>query len=271
MKSYKLAPIAGVLLLAIISSGCNKLKARDQLNKGVNAYRNAQFQSAIEHFKIAVSLDPSLVNARLYLAEAYLNQYIPGGDSPDNVAIAKNAISAFENVLQLDSKNATALASIAQVYYEMKDFDKAKDYQRKRIEVEPNNPEPYYWIGVIDWAIVYPKRMGMRRDLNLVTPKDPLKPDTLPPLPEKQRAKLQQTNGQVVDEGVDALKKDIELKPNDADAYAYLNLLYREKADIEAQESARLQDVKTANEFVQKSLNIRKQNGAKEAGTGGAG
>ncbi len=270
MKSYKLAPIAGVLLLAIMSSGCNKLKARDQLNKGVNAYRNAQFQSAIEHFKTAVSLDPSLVNARLYLAEAYLNQYIPGGDSPDNVKIAQNAIDAFQDVLQLDSKNSTALASIAQVYYEMKDFDKAKDYQRKRLEIEPNNPEPYYWIGVIDWAIVYPRRMGLRRDLNLVTPKDPLKPETLPPLPEKERAKLQQSSGQVVDEGIDALKKDIDLKPNDADAYAYLNLLYREKADLEPEESARLQDVKTANGFVQKSLNIRKQNGTKEGATGGA-
>lgn len=269
MKSYKLAPLAGVLLLAVISSGCNKLKARDQLNKGVNAYRNAQFQTAIEHFKTAVALDPSLVNAKLYLAEAYLNQYVPGGDSPDNIKIAQNAIDAFQDVLRLDTQNSTALASIAQVYYEMKDFDKAKEFQRKRLEIEPNNPEPYYWIGVIDWAIAYPRRMGMRKELNLVTPKDPLKPDTLPPLPEKDRAKLQAQNGQVVDEGIEALKKDVELKPNDADAYAYLNLLYREKADLETQESARADDIKTANDFVQKALNIRRTEGSKQGGTGG--
>ena len=42
MKLKKLSPLCGVLLLAIASFGCNKLKARDQLNKGVAAYRGAQ-------------------------------------------------------------------------------------------------------------------------------------------------------------------------------------------------------------------------------------
>jgi hypothetical protein len=54
MKHYKLAPICGVLLLALSASSCNKLKARDHLNKGVQSYRNAQFQPAIMHFKEAV-------------------------------------------------------------------------------------------------------------------------------------------------------------------------------------------------------------------------
>ena len=146
MKPRKLAPICGVLLLAAVSSGCNKLKARDQLNKGVAAYRNAQFQNAIEHFKQAVTYDPSLLNARLYLATAIRQMYIPNGDSPENVKIGKQAIEAFEDVLQQDPNNATALATIAQTYYEMHDFDKAKDYQRRRLHADPNNPEPYYWI-----------------------------------------------------------------------------------------------------------------------------
>jgi hypothetical protein len=41
MKYYKLAPLCGALLLAAVSCGCSKLKARDQLNKGVVAFRNA--------------------------------------------------------------------------------------------------------------------------------------------------------------------------------------------------------------------------------------
>ena len=77
MRHYKLAPICGVLLLALSASNCNKLKARDHLNKGVQSYRNAQFQPAIMHFKAAVALDPSLLNARLYLATAYAQQYVP--------------------------------------------------------------------------------------------------------------------------------------------------------------------------------------------------
>ena len=87
MKRYELAPLCGVLLLALAACGCDRLKARDQLNKGVQAYRNAQFQPAIMHFKEAVRLDPSLLNARLYLATAYAQQYVPGGDSEDNKQI----------------------------------------------------------------------------------------------------------------------------------------------------------------------------------------
>ena len=72
-------------LLALLSAvGCEKLRARDQINKGVQSYKNAKYEEAIEHFKNAVQLDPSLINARLYLATAYMQQYIPGADSPEN-------------------------------------------------------------------------------------------------------------------------------------------------------------------------------------------
>src|SRR5271157_5712932 len=55
MKWYKLALSGALLLLLAISSGCTKLRARDQLNKGVGAFRNAQFQAAITHFQNARS------------------------------------------------------------------------------------------------------------------------------------------------------------------------------------------------------------------------
>ena len=72
---------AAIAILAAGLSGCNKLKARDQLNKGVAAFKNAQYDTAIEYFKQAKQLDPGLMNARLYLATAYATQYIPGAPS----------------------------------------------------------------------------------------------------------------------------------------------------------------------------------------------
>ena len=130
---------------------------------GVAAFRNAQFQAAIMHFKESVRLDSTLLNAKLYLATAYAQLYIPGGESEDNVKLAKQAIAGFDDVLTMDPQNTTAIASAAQIYYQMKDFDKAKEYQRRRLVLEPNNPEPYYWIGVINWAICYPHQMQLRR------------------------------------------------------------------------------------------------------------
>ncbi len=267
MKLYKLAPLCGVLLLAMVAPGCNKLKARDQLNKGVAAYRNAQFQTAIMHFKNAVSLDPGLLNARLYLATAYANQYVPGGDSADNLKIAQQAIEAFQDVLNRDPSNTTAISSIAQIYYQEKNFDKAKEYQLQRIKIEPNNPEPYYWIGVLDWAIAFPRTQELRNDLHIQFPRNTEDPNSLPPLPEKARAQLAEQNGPLVAEGLEMLQKAIELKPNDADSMVYLNLMYRQKAELEKDARTREADLKTANEWVEKALALKKSGGGAKATT----
>jgi tetratricopeptide (TPR) repeat protein len=261
MKVYKLALLALLLLLLAFASGCRRLRARDQLNKGVGAFRNAQFQTAIVHFKNAVGLDPTLLNARLYLATAYAQQYIPGGESPENLKVAQQAIDAFEDVLKMDPNNTTAIASVAQIYYNMRKFEKAKEYQRHWMQVEPNNPVPYYWIGVLDWAIVFPHTQQMRKDLKIEFPKDPKNPSSLPPFPEKARAQLEEENGPLVKEGVEVLEKAIQLKPNDFDTMAYLNLIYRQKADLEPEASAREADLKQAEDWVNKAVALKKAGG----------
>src|SRR5262245_6800340 len=86
------AVLAGMVLL---STGCNWLRARDQLNKGVQAYKNAKYEEAIEHFNKSVELDPSLGVARLYLATAYFGQFVPGVDSPENIHNAEQAINQY--------------------------------------------------------------------------------------------------------------------------------------------------------------------------------
>lgn len=256
MKSYKLAPVCVALLLAAASTGCNKLRARDQLNKGVGAFRDGQFQAATDHFQQAASLDPTLVNARLYLAMAYFQQYVPNGETADNVKMAQRAIDAFNDVLKIDPSNTTALATIGQIYYYLKDFQQAKQYQLKRQEIEPNNPEPYYWIGQLNWDMCEIADRDARQD----DPKlrIPDKDGNLPPLPEKKRTELAAKNGALIDEAIKSLQKAVDLKPNYSDAMAYLNLVYRQKADTESDSDARLADLKSAQDWFQKAVNARK-------------
>src|ERR1700730_5362557 len=45
--------IAATFIVAFSASGCDKLKARDLLNKGVAAYRDGKFDASIEDFKPA--------------------------------------------------------------------------------------------------------------------------------------------------------------------------------------------------------------------------
>ena len=71
LSAAKLAGL-GALTAAVLlaSSGCAKLQARDQLNKGVKAYKASRFEQAVENFKNANQLDPNLTVAKLYLATA---------------------------------------------------------------------------------------------------------------------------------------------------------------------------------------------------------
>jgi len=141
----------------------------------------------------------------------------------------------------------------------MKEFDKTKEYQRRRIQISPDNPEPYYWIGVIDWAMCNPSRMKLRKELHLTQPVSEDRPDMLPPLPSAARDRLAAENLTAVQEGIEALEHAIELKPNDDAAMVYLSLLYREKADLEPDPESRELDLETADMWVKRTLNLKKQ------------
>jgi tetratricopeptide (TPR) repeat protein len=154
MQKSKAILLAFCASLILIGTACTKLKARDQLNKGVQAYRNNKYSDAVNHFKQAVELDPSNESARLYLATSYMIQWIPGADSPDNKKNYDMAQQTFQQVLDKNPKDKLALASMASMAYqsassgtpEQKDaaLDQAKKWNERRSEVDPKDSEPYY-------------------------------------------------------------------------------------------------------------------------------
>jgi tetratricopeptide (TPR) repeat protein len=264
-RSAKVLAFAVVSAALLLSTGCQKLKARDQLNKGVQAYKNAKYEDAIEKFKNAVALDPTLVNAQLYLATAYAQQYIPGAETPENVRMGEQAINEYKNVLQKDPNNINSIKGIAYLYLQMKRFEDAKDYYRKASQVDPNDPEAYYSIAVIDWTQTYQPRMDERNKLGM-------KPEeSLDKRDKKVCAAVKEKNDGKVQEGMQALDKALQLRPDYDDAMAYYNLLWREKADIECGDpAAREADLKKADEWVDKTLATKKQKAEKAASqTGG--
>ncbi|MBI3933708.1 MAG: tetratricopeptide repeat protein [Acidobacteria bacterium] len=253
--------LGGVTLLGIcvllVSSGCNKLKARDELNKGVAFYKAAKYPLAVERFKEAVELDPTLVNARLYLATAYANQYVPGSQSDENLKVGEQAIAEFQKVLEVDPSSLGSISGIASLYFQMKRMDEAKEFYKKQIALDSSNPEPYYSVGVIDWTQTYQPRMVLRTRLKLKT-EDPIKDP-------KERQALAERNLPLIEEGMEMLNRAMQLREDYDDAMAYLNLLYREKADLEETPQAREEALKTADMWMDKSLALKKQKAVEAA------
>lgn len=261
-NSVRVLTLMAVGLVLFSAAGCDKLRARDHLNKGVSSYKNARYEEAINHFQQAVSLDPGLINARLYLATAYAQQYIPGVDAEDNNRLGQQAIDEYKAVLERDPKSINSVKGIAYIYLQMKKFNDAKTYYRKALEIDPNDPEPYYSVGVIDWTQTYQPRMEERSKLGL-KPEEPLKD-------KKVCAALKEKNSANIQDGIDALNKALQLRPDYDDAMAYMNLMYREKADVECDDPAqRAADLKTADEWVDKTMAAKKAKAEKQPGAQG--
>src|SRR5215475_13162359 len=111
MKRHTTLMLA-LAILALTATSCAKLQARDNLNKGVRAFRENHYENAVKYFQQAVELDPDLTTAEIYLATAYAQQYVPGGRGEDNQKNAQSAIQTFENVMKRDPNNVNAIAGL---------------------------------------------------------------------------------------------------------------------------------------------------------------
>jgi tetratricopeptide (TPR) repeat protein len=262
-RTLHISTLLAVALVSVAVGGCDRLKARDLLNKGVNAYKGAQFDVAIEDFKQAKELDPTLTNAQLYLATAYASQYIPGAPSAENIRNGEQAITEFKAILDKDPNNLSALDGIGSILYNMagtpfdaSKMEESKTYHEKHISLKADDPEPYYWVGVIDWSLSYRGNKDMREEYNGTAKKTIKDSDPMPPPLATQ---FSSKYGQSIDEGVTDLQKAIQLKPDYDDAMAYLNLLYRQKADMETSAETRDADLKNADDLVDKVKAIKQK------------
>ena len=135
-------------------------------------------------------------------------------------------------------------------------FEESKSYHLKHTQMQPRDPEPYYWIGVIDWTITFRANAELRAKYNQAHINRQIR-DT-EPLPDGLREEYRNAYGPRIEEGIAALKQAIQLRPVYDDAMAYLNLLYRRKADIVTYESDRKQFLRMADELVDRIMEIKK-------------
>ncbi len=246
----------------VFLAGCGKLQSRDEMNHGVQAFKNNHYPEAVRHFKEAVRLDPSNENAQAYLATSYFIQWVPGADSPDNKKNYDMAQQEFQNILKKDPTNNQALASMANMAYNSATigtpeqrkaaFEEARKWNQRRIEVDPKDSEAYYYLGVID----YYDALG---DISTARVTEKISPNDPGPLKDKKvKEELKAKYEKSVDSGLEQLKKAISIDKENEDAMSYVNLLLREKAAlVDTPDEAKALS-NEANDWMEKSLNMKR-------------
>lgn len=261
-KTTLLGALLALGALTLLGTGCNKLKSRDDLNKGVAAYKNAKYSVAVDLFQEAINLDETNPNARVYLATAYMMQWIPGAESPENLQFAAKAKDEFNKVLAKDPNNGVALASLASLAFneadplpleqKMAKLDEAASWYTKLVTADPKNRDGYYSLGAIAQKKFYPALMTARVNANM-------KPDEPGPLKDKKaKAELSAKYMPTIEEGIKNLDKALEIEKESDDAMAYKNLLIRERADLADDKDAYKKQIEEADSWLQKALDTKK-------------
>ena len=232
------------------------------MNKGVQAYKNNKYPDAVKHFKQAVELDSKNENAELYLATSYMTQWIPGADSPDNKKNYDMARQVFQQVLSRDPKNDTALSAMGFMSYSNASagtpeqrhasLEEAKKWNERRLEVNPKDAEAYYYLGVINWSEAFTPIQTVRVEQHM----NALDPGPIKDLKIKDglRGKYEAD----IEKGIDYLHKALAIDPENEDAMSYLNLLLRKKADLEDNTDQAKADIAQAEDWSNKSINMKK-------------
>jgi len=236
------ALVLGVLVSTTGCQGTfNRLKANYATKQGNEAYKAQDFLKAIEWYRYATYLNADLDIAYYHSALSYLALYRPGSKHPKDIRYSQQAIANLKRYLAVhpdseDAKNylltvylgaeqfddaaqffetelkakgsddpeaASKLMQIIGVIYTKKgDFDTALEWYKKRADLEKENPEVLYTIGVLCWDKVY--KGGLTLEL--------------------------QRRNELIEMGLDYLNRAAALRTDYMEAVSYINLMYREKA-----------------------------------------
>jgi tetratricopeptide (TPR) repeat protein len=228
--------LLGALFLAATLSGCASLNEHIAMKDAAKAYKSGHFEEAAKDYEQALAINPSRAENWKYLAFCYWSLVTPGSMQKKDQDYTQKALNAFqkyldivgkddqvqdyiinlyinqnlladgikyyEKALQKDPTDPRIMQILATMYGKMGNFPKSLEYSKKKAELTPNDPAGYLFIGALCWQRSYQKQD-----------------------PDAERS-------QIVDEGVAALQKALQLDPKNFTGHLYMNLLYRQKSEL---------------------------------------
>src|SRR6476659_7315791 len=124
LSQTRIAIGISLAILVATSSGCgviNRIRSKNQLNEAAKAYREGHFPEAEQHSRRAAELDPNNKTAPMFIARTIHAQYRSGVQTPENIAKANEAITAYQNILDKNPKDEEAYKAIAYLLGETKE------------------------------------------------------------------------------------------------------------------------------------------------------
>ncbi|HXS00066.1 MAG TPA: hypothetical protein VN724_05830 [Pyrinomonadaceae bacterium] len=235
----KLSQTRIAIVLAVLvatCSGCgviNRIRAKNQLNEAARAYREGRFPEAEQHSREAATLDPDNKTAPMFIARTIHAQYRPGVQSPDNIAKAQDAITAYQAILDKNPKDEEAYKAVAYLYGAIKEDDKLRKWIADRAANDQAEPEKraeaYVVLASKDWDCSFK-----------ITEQPAVKTTTIDPSNNKATVSYKKPKEQkefdqaqmCVKTGLSEAENAIKFDPNNESAWSYKTNLLLEASKL---------------------------------------
>jgi len=255
--------LLALLLLAPVLGGCQKVRARAEMKKGNEMYHDEAYREALAQYQKGLQLDPSATFAWRSVGLSALALYRPSENSRANRELGDLAIQAFENYLTDYPDDEKVRDYLISTYVNTKKYDQALAYLEKQAKA---NPDDTSLQASRVRLLIESDRLPKAAEIAHEMPDGQPKAEALysigvstwdrsyhgTDLPSEERQKF-------VDLGLGTMAEALKINPEYFEALVYNNLLLREKAKLELDDTKKLEYIAKADEFVAKAKEVRKK------------
>jgi len=228
------------LVLPLTSVGCvEKIRARMEIKQANQAYEKEDYSTALQHYKRAREIDSEFPELDRMIGYSQIGLYVPDDKTPANEAHADAAIQELTRYLKKKPDDRIARDALINMYLNANRTSQAIDYFRAYLTEHPADLE-----AVKSIATLYAKQGDFNESLNWyqkITLLDSKNPESFyifgvvcyEKVAKNPPADLAEKMS-IIEKGKGALQHAIDMKPDYFESMAYLNLLWRQQALLDA-------------------------------------
>jgi len=234
--------------------------AGTELKEGARAYKEGRFAEAEQHFRRALELDPTHKNTPLFIARSIQQQYKPGDESAENIAMGERAVAAYRDIFATQPGDDEAYKAIVFLYGQMKRDDKVIEMITERANdsnvSEEKRAEAFVILASKQLQCSY--NITERRENRTRNTKTGRVSYRMPADPA-DFAKARQC----ADEGLQLIEQAVSLNPNSMNAWNYKANLLREASKLAEMQGDTQQKEELEKQYAE-AFDAQKRAGAEE-------
>ena len=215
-----IALAAPLLAQTTSSPSVNEAQVKQELNEAARTYREGKFAEAQVYSERALLLDPQNQKALYFVARSIHAQYKPGDSTPENVTKAREAIIAYQRILNRFPDDDEAYKAIAFLYGALKEDELLREWLLQRAgNVSVANykrSEAYVVLASKDWDCSF---KITEQPITKVTTVKGNKAFVRYKMP-KERVEFEQAR-ECANRGLEMANAAITLRPEDESAWTY--------------------------------------------------